>query len=148
MNLRRDHVAGTAFVAGGLLVLAVSNDLPFGTLSSPGAGMMPTLIVGLLITFGLVLLLRARESPPLASIEWADLRHAIAVLAVAVAAAAVYTWLGFFVTIAIVLFVLVYVVERQPFFRALFFSIGTTALTYALFGMLLRTPLPDGPWGF
>ena len=36
MILRRDHVAGGAFIVAGVLVLAVSGDLPFGTLASPG----------------------------------------------------------------------------------------------------------------
>ena len=31
------------FIVAGALVLAVSGDLPFGTLPSPGAGMLPTL---------------------------------------------------------------------------------------------------------
>jgi hypothetical protein len=30
----------------------LSGDLPFGTLASPGAGMMPKLVLGLLIAFG------------------------------------------------------------------------------------------------
>lgn len=148
MNLRRDHVAGGAFVAGGALILALSQDLPFGTLGSPGAGMMPTLIIALLIGFGVVVFLRAGESPLLASINWSDLRHALPVLAVAVAAAAVYTTLGFLITIPIVLFLLVHVVERQPLLPALVFSLGTTAAAYGLFGVLLRAPLPRGLWGF
>ena len=41
MILRRDHIAGGAFVAGGALVLALSGDLPCGTLASPGACMLP-----------------------------------------------------------------------------------------------------------
>ena len=65
MSLRRDHVGGGAFVAVGALVLAVSGDLPFGTLASPGAGMLPKLVVGLMMAFGLVLLVRAGESPRL-----------------------------------------------------------------------------------
>ena len=47
--LRRDHIAGGVFIAAGLLVFALSGDLPFGTLASPGAGMMPKLVLGLLI---------------------------------------------------------------------------------------------------
>ena len=50
----------------GLLVFAMSGDLPFGTLASPGAGMMPKLVLGLLIAFGAILVARAGESPPLA----------------------------------------------------------------------------------
>ena len=73
MNLRRDHVAGGGFVLAGAVVLAVSSDLPFGTLASPGAGMLPTLIVGFLMAFGAVLFVRAGESPPLRAIAWTDL---------------------------------------------------------------------------
>ena len=48
----------------------MSGDLPFGTLASPGAGMMPKLVLGLLIAFGAILVARAGESPPLATIPW------------------------------------------------------------------------------
>ena len=41
------------FAVAGALVLAVSGDLPFGTLASPGAGMLPTLLVVLMMAFGL-----------------------------------------------------------------------------------------------
>src|SRR5262245_18444017 len=58
MTLKRDHVAGGVFVVAGVLVLAVSGDLPFGTPSSPGAGMLPTLVVGLMMAFGFILLLQ------------------------------------------------------------------------------------------
>ena len=64
MNLRADHVAGAFFVAFGLLVIALSGDLPFGGLSMPGAGFMPLLVAVLIIVFGASLFLRARESKP------------------------------------------------------------------------------------
>ena len=41
MTLRADHVAGAIFVGFGLLVFALSGDLPTGTLSMPGSGFMP-----------------------------------------------------------------------------------------------------------
>ena len=40
---------GGVFVALGIVVFALSGDLPFGTLSSPGAGMLPKLMAGLMI---------------------------------------------------------------------------------------------------
>ena len=36
MTLHADHVAGAFFVGIGLLVIALSGDLPIGTLSPPG----------------------------------------------------------------------------------------------------------------
>src|SRR6185295_2754232 len=112
MILRRDHVAGGVFVAAGLLVFAMSGDLPFGTLASPGAGMMPKLVLALLIGFGALLVVRAGESPPFATIAWNDFRHAATVMAVSAAATALYTVLGFVLSIALLLFVLLFVVER------------------------------------
>lgn len=148
MTVRRDHVAGGAFIVAGALVLAVSSDLPFGTLASPGAGMLPTLIVGLLIAFGVVLFARAGESPPLHETAWADLPHAVRVAAVAAAAVALYTVVGFVVTMGVLLFALTFFVERRPFLPAAAFSIGVTTLAYTLFGLLLKTPLPRGLIGF
>jgi hypothetical protein len=128
--------------------MVVSKDYPFGTLASPGAGMLPTLIIVFLAAFGAILFARAGESPPLGQITWADLPHAARVVVVAGAAVALYTVLGFLITVGALLFVLTFLVERRPFLTAAAFSLGVTALAYTLFGMLLKTPLPHGVLGF
>ena len=46
-----------------LLVFALSGDLPFGTLASPGAGMMPKLVLALMIVFGAILVAARRRKP-------------------------------------------------------------------------------------
>jgi hypothetical protein len=148
VNLRLDHVAGGAFVVAGALVLLVSSDYPFGTLASPGAGMLPTILIGLIVAFGALLFVRAGESPSLPSIAWSDLPHAMRVVVVAAAAVLLYTKAGFLVTLSALLFVLTFVVERKPLLPAAAFSIGVTAFAYFLFGWLLRTPLPRGLVGF
>ena len=146
--VRRDHVAGGAFMMFAAFVWAVSGDLPFGTLASPGAGMLPMLLVTLMAVFGLILVLRAHESPPLATIDWSDFRHGLPVLIVACITTAAYTPLGFAVTIPLMLFALVFGLERKPLLPALAFSIGAAALAYAVFGLLLKAPLPAGAWGY
>jgi hypothetical protein len=148
LNLRRDHVGGGAFIVAGAVVLAVSGDLPFGTPASPGAGMLPTLVVGFMMAFGLLVLLHAGDSPPLAAIGWDDFPHALRLVLVAAAAVAAFTRVGFIATMAVMLFALTFAVERKPILRALAFSIGVTALAYALFSTLLKTPLPRGILGF
>jgi tripartite tricarboxylate transporter TctB family protein len=148
MTPRRDHVAGGVLVVAGALVLAVSGDLPFGTLASPGAGMLPTLLVALMVAFGLVLCVRARASPPLGAIDWSDLPHAVRVALVAAAAATLYLPLGFVLTAPLLLFTLIVLVERRRVLPALAFSIAAPVLVYALFTLVLRTPLPRGPSGF
>ena len=71
MTLRADHVAGVFFIVFGLLVIALSGDLPMGNLSLPGSGFLPKIIAGLTIFFGLVLALRASESKVFATLSWA-----------------------------------------------------------------------------
>jgi hypothetical protein len=148
MILRRDHIAGGVFVVAGLLVVALSDDLPFGSLASPGAGMLPKLVLGIMIAFGALLVLRANTSPPMASISWNNLSHAARVIAVAAVGAALYTTLGFVITMMLVLFCLVYVVERQRLIPAAIFSIAVPIMTFALFEYVLKTPLERGLLGY
>ena len=146
--IRRDHIAGGAFIATGLLVFAMSGDLPFGTLASPGAGMMPKLVLGLLIVFGAILVARAGESPPLATIDWGDFRHAATVVAVTAGATALYTTIGFILSVSLLLFVLLYFIEKRSLLSTLAVSIGTTVGCYLLFGKLLKSPLPPIPFWY
>lgn len=148
MIIRTDHVAGSVFVALGIVVLALSGDLPVGTLSFPGAGMMPKLVAGLMIVFGLLLVGRAGESAPLASLAWGDLPHAARVVAVTAVAIALYQPLGFIITMALLLFTLTFGAERRPVLAAAAFSAGVVALTYLLFAVVLKTPLEPGVLGF
>jgi hypothetical protein len=142
--LRRDHIAGGAVVVAGVLVFAVSHDLPFGTLASPGAGMLPVLVIALMILFGLALLLRAGESPTMAEIGWSDLPHALRVTAVTAAAATAYTTLGFILTMSLMLFVFIYAVERRGLLPALAIAIPIPVAIYAAFDYALKTPLERG----
>ena len=144
MTLRRDHVAGAASLIAGALVWGVSGDLPFGTLASPGAGMLPKVVIVLMMAFGAVLLLRAGDSPPIADVPWADLPHAVRVVVVTAACVALYTRLGFVVTMSLLLFALTFVVERKPLLNAAAFSVGVTGIAYVLFNTLLKSPLPRG----
>jgi len=148
VTLRSDHIAGGVFVAFGLLVFALSGDLPVGTLSFPGAGMMPKLVAGLVILFGLLLILRANESAPFATVRWEDLPHAARIVAITAAAIALYQTLGFLVTMTLLLFALTFGAERRHPLAAAPFSIGVVALTYLLFAVALKTPLEPGILGF
>ena len=148
MIVRTDHIAGGVFAAFGLGVLALSADLPTGSLAFPGAGMMPKLIAIMLTLFSLMLVLRAKASAPLAKIEWDDLPHAARVIAITAIAVALYQTLGFAVTMALMLFALTFAVERRPAAIAALFSLGVVALTYLLFKLALRTPLEPGAFGF
>ena len=147
MTLRADHVAGGAAIAGALAVLAASGDLPFGTLAFPGAGMMPKLVCGLMILFGAILVVRGKVTMPFSDIGWSDLPHAVRVLALTAAAVALYTTLGFIVTMSLMLFALI-ASEGRNLVAAAAYSVGISLLTYGLFTVVLKSPLEQGILGF
>lgn len=148
MTLRADHVAGGAFVALGAAVIALSGELPVGGLSMPGAGFMPLLIAGLMIVLGAALLLSARDGEVLASLSWEDLRHAGPVVLIAAAGIALYTWLGFILTMILLMVALLVLVERRNILRAGIYSAAVVLLAYGVFATFLKAPLPIGPLGF
>jgi len=102
----------------------------------------------LMIVFGLLLVGRAGESAPLASLAWGDLPHAARVVAITAVAIALYQPLGFIITMALLLFTLTFGAERRPVLAAAAFSAGVVALTYLLFAVVLKTPLEPGVLGF
>jgi len=147
MTLRADHIAGGAAIAAALAVLAVSGDLPFGTLAFPGAGMMPKLVCALMILFGAILLARGGASASFSEIGWSDLPHAVRVLAITAAAVALYTTLGFIVAMSLMLFALI-ACEGRNLFAAVVYSVGISLVTYGLFTIVLKSPLEQGILGF
>ncbi|MFL9825625.1 tripartite tricarboxylate transporter TctB family protein [Rhodoplanes sp. SY1] len=144
MKLRRDTVAGAAFVALALLLWWLSDDLPVGSLAMPGAGMMPMIAIGLVALFGAVLLVRGASTPPITAAHWSDADHAVRVIVFAALATALYTRLGVLITMSLLLFGLVALVERRGILRAAVFAVGVTVTLWAVFGMLLKSPLPTG----
>jgi Tripartite tricarboxylate transporter TctB family len=148
MTLRADHVAGAFFVGFGLLVVALSGDLPTGNLSMPGSGFLPKIVAGLTIFFGLVLALRANESRAFATLTWGDAKHAALVVAITAAAIALFEPLGFLTTNVLLIFALLAIIERGRLLPATIYSVGVVVTTYVLFVHVLKTPLEAGPFGF
>ena len=148
MNLRADHVAGAAFVAFGLLIIALSGDLPAGRLSMPGSGFLPKIIAALLILFGAALVLRARESEAFSAIGWGDLPHALQVIGIAAAGIALYTRAGFLLALFLTIAALLIIIERRNPLRAAVYAASIVVVTFIGFEYVLKTPMPNGPWGF
>ena len=142
--MRADHVAGAAFIALGIVVFAISGDLPFGRLSAPGAGMMPKLATGLMMLLAALIVAAAAGSRKLAEIDWSDRGHAALVVAIAAVAVAAYRPLGFLLTMTLLVFALLVLVERRNALVAAAYSIGVTLFAYWLFGSALKSPLERG----
>ncbi len=148
MNLRADHVAGTAFIVFGALIIALSGDLPAGQLSMPGSGFLPKIVAALMMMFGLALVVRGRESPAFADLGWSDLPHAMQVVVIAAAGISLYTVLGFLITLILMVSAILIVIERRNPLRAGIYAIAIVLVAYLGFEHVLKTPLPNGPWGF
>jgi len=148
MNLRADHVAGAAFVIFGAATIALSGNLPVGQLSMPGSGFLPKIVATLTIVFGLALVLRANESGRFSEFDWSDGKHAVMVTIITAAAIALYTYLGFIITMLLMMVTLLVVIERRNPLRAGAYSIFIVMLTYSAFQFLLKTPLPHSPFSY
>jgi hypothetical protein len=144
MTLRADHAAGIFFIALGVLIFAISGDLPFGTISAPGAGMMPKLMAALMIAFAVAIFITAHTSQRLAEIDWSDRWHALLVVLITAAGIYAYQRLGFLLTMSLLVFTLLVVVERRNVLIAAAYGIGLTVFAYWLFGRALKAPLERG----
>jgi hypothetical protein len=144
MMLRADHVAGAAFIVLGIAVFALSGDLPFGRLSAPGAGMMPKLVAGLMIAFALFIMIVRTDDKLFADIDWSDRWHALLLVGITAVAVSLYQWLGFLITMSLLVFALLVVVERRNLLAAGVYAVALTVFAYWLFGIALKAPLERG----
>ncbi len=144
MTIRSDQVAGGIFIAFGIVVFALSGDLPFGSLSTPGAGMMPKLMAALMMAFAAVIMTSGANSEPFAAIDWSDRWHALQVVLITGFATAFYQTLGFIITMSLLVFAVLVIVERKNVLRAALYSLGLTLFAYWLFGVALKSPLERG----
>jgi len=144
LTVRSDHVAGAAFIALGVVVFAISGELPFGRLSAPGAGMMPKLAIALMMLFAALVVAGGTSSRRFSDIDWSDRGHAARVVLITAAAVLAYRTLGFLITMTLLLFALLVLVERRNALVAAAYSVGLTLFAYWLFGKALKSPLERG----
>ena len=71
-NLRgnKDFLAGLLFLAIGAGAMVVARDYSFGTAMRMGSGYFPTVVGGILASFGLLLVVRALKSKQTAALAW------------------------------------------------------------------------------
>ena len=59
-----------------------------------------------------------------------------------------YTRLGFILTMALMMFAFLVVIERRNLLRAAVSSVTATLIAYIVFDKALKAPLPQGPLWF
>ena len=105
---------------------------------------MPKLSAGLMMLFALLLVAGGARSRELAAIDWSDWSHAALLVLITAAAVVAYRPLGFLITMALLVFTLLVLVERRRALVAAAYSVGLTLFAYWLFGKALKSPLERG----
>ena len=146
--LTTDRLAGLVLLLFSLAVMWETRALPLGTFRQPGPGYMPMLLAIALAAVGILVALAGAGSPPLASLEWPERGHAVAILAGCAFAALAMERLGYRLTVAILLVFLLWAVERKRVPVVVAMALGLSLGTFFLFGNLLKVPLPRGPLDF
>ncbi len=144
MNVRSDQIAGGAFIALGVIVFIIGWDLPFGRIGAPGAGMLPKLMAGFMIAVAAGILINGSNRQTLAEISWSDWPHAALILLISGIAVTIYARAGFLITMSLLVFALLAIVERKRLLPAATYAILLTGFAYWLFGIILKAPLERG----
>lgn len=143
-----DRVSGGFLVILGILVLWERRVLPLGTHQQPGPGYFPFLLAVLLILLGVILLVQGGLSKPFRSLRWPEAPHALAILGCTVFVTLFLEWIGYRITMFLVLGFLFGVMERIKLWQVLTLMLLLPLGTFWVFDSLLRVPLPRGGWGF
>ena len=144
MNIRSDHLAGGVFIALGLLVFILGWNLPFGQISTPGAGMLPKMLAALMIACAVIVIATGRDSEPVSVIPWSDWSHTALIIVISSVATLLYATLGFLITMTLLVFGLLTIVERKRFLPAASYAILLTVFAYWLFAIALKAPIERG----
>ncbi len=143
-KLRADHIAGGAFIALGVAVFIIGWDLPFGRIWAPGAGMLPKLMAAFMILLAAGIFINGKSQDRFSDISWSDWRHAALILGISAVAVSVYSWLGFLITMSLLVFALLTLVERKRILPSAIYAISLTVFAYWLFSVILKSPLEHG----
>jgi putative tricarboxylic transport membrane protein len=149
---RHDLGAGLLAAALGAAVVIHVRTFPELPDGAPGPALFPGIVGGLLVLFGLVLAVRAalargREAATGGVPTTPRGRlHAIAVLGFVVAYLLLAEVLGFPLTMAVLLFLLMWLLGTRVWVAAVA-AVVTTGVIVLLFQELLLVPLPTGPLG-
>ena len=146
-SLTIDQVAGAFFTAFSVFVLWETRKIPFGFLAEPGPGAMPTLLALTLLVSSLALIVGGRSGRRMASVQWAEWRHAVFILGTCAFMALALERLGYRLTIFIALLTLASILEKKGWIAGAVFAGCFSFGTYYLFNALLNVPLPQGPLG-
>jgi len=147
-GLKSDQFSGLVLLAFALYIGWQNRVYPIGTLSEPGPGYLPLLLVIFLGAMGVLIALWGMRSAPLAAVKWTEATRAVIILGACGAATLGLERIGYRLTVIALLVFLLIVVERKRPLAVMLVALGFSFASYYIVGDLLRVPLPRSPWGF
>lgn len=145
-GLRNQQVAGVALSLIGAIAVAMSLQYPLGDATEPGPAYYPLILSILLTIFGVVVIWKGDDAP-FNLADWWENGRPLAIVAALAASALVLEQLGFRLTVAAMLIVLLGVLERRDWRVVLPTAVLFPVATYALLHDALKITLPTGPFG-
>jgi len=148
-RMKVDRIAGIFLFALSAFVIIYSYvSLPLGTHSNPGPGYFPMLLGIVVAVLALVVLAQGRRSPAFRDLRWPGFTHSAGIAACCIFAIPAIEYLGYRITMMLILLFLFGALERLKLWLALVLSGSLTLGSYGLFHILLNVPLPIGVLGF
>jgi hypothetical protein len=148
---QRNLVSSLVFLLLSVLVLTASAGLGIGSLSDPQTGFMPALAGALLLVFSLILFYRAARdrstSVRLSSLWQIRCWKSLSAMGLLLVYLLLLPWVGYLIATAMLMGALFFLNSMTLRTSALAAILATSA-SYGLFDLILKTPLPRGPWGF
>jgi putative tricarboxylic transport membrane protein len=148
---RNDIIAGIIFIVLGIFIFTQTIHYPTPLEKGhPGPGLFPNILALLFIGFGLALILKARKLISV-GVEITPgprkISNALFVLAIVAVYIGIVDFVGFLVTSAVLLFLLMKKL-RVTILKSAIASIIITLFVNLMFSKILRVPLPWGIFGW
>jgi hypothetical protein len=143
-----DRISGIVLFMLAIYVVIETRALPFGSNSNPGPGYLPVLLASFMAVLSLILIIRGKLSPPWKSIQWTEKFHAWAIIGCCFFAAFFIEWLGYRITMILVLGFLFGVLEKMKIGWVTALAVALSFGSFWVFDTLLMVPLPRGGLGF
>lgn len=143
-------IASAAFTLLSVGYLAIAATYPVGTLAQPGAGLFPMVIGALLLISSAGLIVESVRMDPSAGITWPYMTYIWRMLLVLAASTAYLLLLPVLgqVLAGLVLCLGLFASMRfRPWWLAVLLSIIFSVGVQVLFAVVLKVPLPRGPFG-
>ena len=145
---RGDFWSGLALAALGIYIMVEAWGWTYMGEDGPGPGFFPRWYGAVMVVFSLLLVagtvLKSDPSAPHKPLKWRELGRALSCWGALAVSIAIFKFVGFMISFALLTWFIIAVMFRRPQPEALAYAIGGAVGFYALFSGALSLQLPAG----